>query len=200
MSASSSVPWLHPSVVPSKQQCSKSQHGSLRMWTRVHFKAATFTDFSKTALVLQSYLEWSANIPPAWRPVEECGNKAIRYVSENIPRSLIVLCYSVVRFFAVPALVKTGYTLKWCNLTNACMLSSYWDKDSIFLSFVVPDLYFYFFWLTHCLVGNNVGRPSCFKVQSEITKVTHVHFASNGLAVGYSRSCWTRALPLFVIV
>lgn len=127
------------------------------MWTRVHFKAVTFTDFSKTALVLQSYLEWSANIPPAWRPVEECGNKAIRYVSENHPRSLIVLCYSVVRFLAiggnVSALVKTGFTLKWCNLTNACMLSSYWDKGSIFLLFVVPDLNLFYFFLTHSWVS-----------------------------------------------
>lgn len=30
--------------------------------------------------------------------------------------------------------------------------------------------------------------------------VTHVHFASNGLAVGYSWSCWTTVLPLLFIV
>lgn len=153
MSASSSVPWLHPSlwslVNSSVQNPNKlPAHGSLHMRTRVHFKAVTFTDFSKTALALQSYLEWSANIPPAWRPVEECGNKAIRYVSENNPRSLIVLSYSVVRFFAiggnVSTLVKTGFTLKWCNLTNACMLSSYWDKDSTFFVICCARSYFFF--------------------------------------------------------
>lgn len=145
------------SVVPSKQQCSKSQqvtpHGSLHMWTRVHFKAVTFTDFSKTALALQSYPEWSANIPPARRPVEECGNKAIRYVSENNPRSLIVFSYSVVRFFAIggniSTLVKTGFTLKWCKLTNACMLSSYWHKDSIFFCHLLCQIFIFF--LTHSL-------------------------------------------------
>lgn len=89
-----------------------------------------------------------------------------------------ILCYRG----NVPALVKTGFTSKWCKLTNACMLLQVETKIPFFLSFVAPDLFF--FWLTHCLVGNNEGRPRCFKVQSEITKVTQVYFAINGLAVG----------------